>query len=373
MVTADVARDLLAGLEGHGVVGLSLVPEGLRHPFAFAKALLGPTDYVGTTIRAPRSDVSFAILAALGAQPQDLTGPDFDLAVAGSSVTAAESEYVLAASLPARSVATGNVTFYPKADALVVNADVLRGLDDDQRDVLRQAAERTTRWAIAATQTDAEAASAYCAQGGAVVLATADDVAALEQAAAPVRDDLERDPATAALITAIRKLKPAVAPSVRPCGTPPDGSVTPLAGARQSTPIDGVYRAELGERELTDRGMAAQDASDNSGLIRLTFDRGALVMSEERGRWPDCHAVYSVAGDRLQILVTGPGCPRETKPLVSRWRMAAGALRLTPIDPTDPFTRIWWGASRGSASRGSSRRGRSPTAPTAGPSASPTC
>jgi hypothetical protein len=89
--------------------------------------------------------------------------------------------------------------------------------------------------------------------------------------------------------------------------------------------------------------MAPPDAFDNHGLITLTFDRGALVIREERGSWPDCHGLYRVDGEELQILITGPGCPKEERPMRLRWTIGSGALRLTMIDPTDAFTRVWWG------------------------------
>ena len=90
--------------------------------------------------------------------------------------------------------------------------------------------------------------------------------------------------------------------------------------------------------------MSEKDAFDNDGLIRLTFSDGALVMSEERGTWPDCHATYRESGEQLVIHVTGPGCPREEHPMRMKWAIEDGVLRLAPVEPNDVFTRIWWGS-----------------------------
>ena len=45
---------MMAGLDEVGVHGLALVPEDLRRTFGFGEPLLGPEDYVGRTICAPR-------------------------------------------------------------------------------------------------------------------------------------------------------------------------------------------------------------------------------------------------------------------------------------------------------------------------------
>ncbi len=209
VVIGELADEMLAGVGEAGVVGLALVPEGLRHPFAFGKPLLGPEDYAGQTIRAPTSSVATAFFAALGARADDLA-QGFDQLVMEGKVAGAESSFAWAMGLPGRPVATGNVTFYPKVNALVVDEDVFGRLDEKQRGILQEAAARTRAWAIGAMPTDAEAAKLFCEAGGAVVLASKSDLAALEQAAAAVYGSLERDPQTKRFIERIRALRPAV-------------------------------------------------------------------------------------------------------------------------------------------------------------------
>jgi TRAP-type C4-dicarboxylate transport system substrate-binding protein len=43
----SIARQLQSGLPKLGLAGLGLVPEGLRRPFGFARALVSPADYSG--------------------------------------------------------------------------------------------------------------------------------------------------------------------------------------------------------------------------------------------------------------------------------------------------------------------------------------
>ena len=66
IVTGDVSDELLAGLDEIGITGLALLPEGFRHVFWWDRPLLSPDDFAGASIRAPRSDTTYA--AAGGAR-----------------------------------------------------------------------------------------------------------------------------------------------------------------------------------------------------------------------------------------------------------------------------------------------------------------
>ena len=74
VVIDEVADEMLTGLNELEITGLTLVPEGLRHVFSFGDPLLSPDDFVGSTIRAPTSDTTYALFEALGATPDDLSG-----------------------------------------------------------------------------------------------------------------------------------------------------------------------------------------------------------------------------------------------------------------------------------------------------------
>ena len=116
IVSGDLAGELMSGLDAADVVGLALFPEGFRHPFAFGDPLLGPDDYAGAVMRAPTSATTAAMFEALGATTND-DEPD------PATHTGMESSYLLGPP----GTATGNVTFFPKVNSLVVNdADVGR-------------------------------------------------------------------------------------------------------------------------------------------------------------------------------------------------------------------------------------------------------
>ena len=89
------------------------------------------------------------------------------------------------------------MTFFPKVNSLVVDADVYDSLTDEQRTILTEAATTTTSWAIDTLPTDADGAAAYCDGAHSIVEATDTDLQLLHDAAAPVVAELRQDPATA--------------------------------------------------------------------------------------------------------------------------------------------------------------------------------
>jgi TRAP-type C4-dicarboxylate transport system substrate-binding protein len=297
----DLAGDMMAGLDGVGIQGLALVPEELRHPFGFAKPLLGPEDYVGATIRASRSDTVYALLAALGANPDDLEGGFWTR----DDVAGIESGFTLTPdSLP--STAAGNVTLFPKVESLVVNREVFAGLTDDQQATLRAAAEATRDWAVAAGSDDAGDAQTYCQLGGRVVWASDAQVEALERAAAPVYDQLEADPGTRSTIAAIRRATrrmPAPTPPA-PCDPPtqPVVNVPPPEGV---TYEGGVLRAELDSEDLVDQGVPPGFAASWDGVVTITIKDGRWSLEFAGKEGLDCEGPYEVYEGRVRFIAAG--------------------------------------------------------------------
>ena len=93
IVQGEPAEEMLTGLDKAGVVGLTLLPEGLRHPVGFARPLLTPEDFAGAKIRAPLSNASYRLLEALAAKPVDICCEEFSQAVAVGEIDGAESGF----------------------------------------------------------------------------------------------------------------------------------------------------------------------------------------------------------------------------------------------------------------------------------------
>jgi TRAP-type C4-dicarboxylate transport system substrate-binding protein len=188
VATSDIATKMLESLSSARVVGLTLWPEDLRHPFSLMsdKPLLSPEDFVGLNIRATPSFATYRLMDTLGAFPM------FD----DSDYQGAESGLRQGASLSGTPTATGNVIFFPKFQVLFANGAAFENLTDEQRTVLRDAAAATQKKAIAEHPREVDAATAWCADGGTIVLASEEQVAAFEKAAQPVFDYIDRTRST---------------------------------------------------------------------------------------------------------------------------------------------------------------------------------
>ncbi|HKP20940.1 MAG TPA: TRAP transporter substrate-binding protein DctP [Thermoleophilaceae bacterium] len=331
VISGGLADDLMSGLDETGVVPLALFPEGLRHPFGFEAPLLGPGDYAGEEIRTPTSDTTAAVFELLGATTDDQE-PDNAVQVG------MESAYFLEPS----GTATGNVTFYPKANALVAGGDMWKDLDDDQREVLEEAAAKTRERLIDTAPSDSEAARAYCADGGAVVLASDAQVAALEEATAPLYAELERDGLTRRIIDAIRGLERSTTVSAeapKACGKPSAAE----GGSTRSPAVDGVYRFEVTDEHLRRAGV--------TDPVKIDEDHGVYTMTLKRGKYcwtqrapnplnnpGDCDT-YEIHGHRLVYHVPAK------EPDVYRWRKTSdGDLDLTVLRTAPgelPYVKAW--------------------------------
>src|ERR1051326_468563 len=71
VATSDTATKMLDNLSSSGLMGLTLWPEDLRHPFSLVpgKPLLSPQDFAGLNIRTTPSGVSKMLVEALGGKP----------------------------------------------------------------------------------------------------------------------------------------------------------------------------------------------------------------------------------------------------------------------------------------------------------------
>jgi len=347
VVKGELASEMLAGLGPLGITGLALLPEGLRHMFAFGDPPLSPADYEDMVIRAPRSNTTYAVFEALGAKPDDFGGggPGDDRFAEGvrkGQVDGAESAFSVAGSLPAPTTAVGNVTFFPKLNSLVINTDVFKNLTGEQQAILRDAAGRTVDWAIKTTRSDTELAKEYCANGGRIVLASQTEVAKFEQAVEPVYDELEQDEATKAMIARIRSLSEEVGTvqtAADPCSK---GTEVATAGDESAKSFpEGVYRTEITEEFLLQAGIDGPTAQDHAGIWTLTFKKGEFDagytspdgVADPPNNCPG--STYSTEGSRVTIQMgqDGPGCGSAAGQVLfsARWALQDNQLRFLEV------------------------------------------
>lgn len=225
VVKPDYARGMLAGLKDSGVSGLVLFPDGPRVLFSFTVPILTLADIKGMVIRAPLSATNYAVLESLGAVPRDLADQEFGEEVESGTVGGAESSMAYASNLPralnrtGHAIATGNLVLHSKISTLVINDKAKAALTEEEQQVLQEAADATRDWASSLLSPLSSEARKYCENGGKVVLATDQQIAAFRDAAAQVYRVLEQDADTRNLIARFRDLAARTPgdPAVQPC------------------------------------------------------------------------------------------------------------------------------------------------------------
>jgi TRAP-type C4-dicarboxylate transport system substrate-binding protein len=223
LATPEVASGLLRDLDAAGMRGLALLPKGLRHPFSFGRPLRAPADYVRRTIQIPEAaSVVADTLHALRARPGALGPAELRQAAEAGTIAGAAASLRQASELPLGATATGNVVLYAEMEVIALSHDVLDELDEELVDVLTKAALQTSTWVLTEIVPLAEAAASFCAGGGAIVVASDADLAALAEAVGPVYESLLGDRRTADAIARIQALRRQLPPPppIEPCGPP---------------------------------------------------------------------------------------------------------------------------------------------------------
>jgi TRAP-type C4-dicarboxylate transport system substrate-binding protein len=217
VMTSELPGEMLAELDRIGLKGVGLYPDQLRHPFGFRAPFLTLEDFAGAALRVPTSEVSDAVISALGATPLHLDGNAFGEAVDRGAVVGAESSIgnVMmgnAGILPTGAYMTMNLTFYPKLQTLFAASDRYSSLSADTRSGLERAASSTLAFLLGQDleQGDVEA---FCEVGGSLVNSSPADLDVIAAAAEPVTRSLEADPTVADYIARIRELKASTTPA----------------------------------------------------------------------------------------------------------------------------------------------------------------
>jgi TRAP-type C4-dicarboxylate transport system substrate-binding protein/beta-lactamase regulating signal transducer with metallopeptidase domain len=339
VATSDTTTKMLESLSLAGVVGLTLWPEELRHPFAFeeaGKTFLSPEDFAGTTIRINESSMTRAIIEALGATPifKDNFGQD----VIDGRIQGAESGLRGAfISLPAPAIVTGNVSFFSKYQVLFANGSTFERLSDEQQSILRDAAVAAQTKAIAEHLRDSVAATKWCDNSGTIVLASEEQLAAFEKAAQPVYDLIEQDPQNAEYMAAIRELKASTAPSAGAAACEPpiiQASSTPSSDTdteawSEGLPPNGIWQVELNEEDLVAKGLPRYEAQAIAGVTNWEFQDGQFTQTMQINRPGaiSCAGTYELVEDFVRFTYDNSSCEGGEVDDI-QWRLDNDGLHL---------------------------------------------
>ena len=299
----DLRSQLLGGLNRVGLVGLALVPGGLRHPFAFGdEPLLGPGDYRDQVINVRPDAAVASMLAALGATADHSLNSERVLA-AGTRLRGIEVsvQHFGAVTLPA--VQTTNVTLYEKFDVPVIRRQTWEGLTRAQQDDLSRSLRRAVAAAAAGRPTEEAGQRAWCGTPEASsVLAGRADLSALRAALAPVTRRITADPDAARAVARIRELHDGTTdPTPTACAATRRGPsaayyVTPTG---DQSVLDGLWRLEVDEQDLLDAGLSAQDAAANAGVWEFRISDGYADGTQPDGR--RCNAQFAFDGEQVSV------------------------------------------------------------------------
>jgi TRAP-type C4-dicarboxylate transport system substrate-binding protein len=323
IASGPLASRMLTGLQGTGFVGLALVPDRLRHPIGVQHPLASPHDFAGARVRVIPSRATDALMRALGATPVHVGNDGIDTAMARHEIDG--TEHSLGGNWPGGRYLTANVTFFAKAVTLFAGRRAYERLDDDQRAVIRRAAEQTVARVAAHPPPESSLVRRFC-EGGRVVNASRDDLTALTRAAQPVYAELERDAQTRALIAAIRELKATT--SVPPIAAPPDcARETPTAQGHRVSPstLNGTYRWLLTKAGAVAVGLP--NDPDIGMVMTMTLRDGKWLGGETDG---GSTGTYEIVGDRIVFELPG-----ERPNTFTFRRHANGDLDIRPVLPMD--------------------------------------
>jgi TRAP-type C4-dicarboxylate transport system substrate-binding protein len=331
LLTAPVAKSLLASLDSTGVVGLGLAVGPLRRPFAAKKPLLGPADWTGARFRTYNSPVQEEAIQALGGTPVNY-GLGWDSEVRAGHLRGAEFDIPQSAKLNDSTVAgqvTANVVLWPKVFVLSFSRRRFETLTEQQQGWIREAAERAAKTSVEATYEESTIAGDLCSRGVRFISASPGEVVGLRRKLQPVLDRLAADPKSGPMLKEIQAIATAHpladVPNV-PAACRQTSKEVPVPKPPQEVSAlpNGIYRVELTVQDVLAAGLDNSDG--NSGTWTLTVRNGTF-----EGR---CRPIDNPGTDCGGTTTDGP--------------LGAGNLRGTghlvyfvPKGPDQPFRVTW--------------------------------
>lgn len=252
VIESGIMDEMMQALDDLGVVGLGVLPDGLRKPIGVTGPILGPADWRGITFGTVMSNGQADAIRALAGTPAQVHRTEREQGLADGTIQGFESSIWIHQHNPALThlapYVTANVTLWPQMDALLANPERLAALTAEQRGWLEEAVRGAAR-STALADTDAQALADSCEAGARFAQASNADLAALEAAFAPVFAKLQQHQETKAFIERIQALKEST-PSERELAIPSDCTGTAPEQASVGTGtwsayLNGTYRYVL--------------------------------------------------------------------------------------------------------------------------------
>ena len=264
-----VADRMLDAVGAAGVEGVALLPGPMRflltrRPVDNAGAL------TGSTIAISESQVAEASLRRLGARTDAIAsgeaianqdGVEQQLEALAGNFQADQARYLLA-----------DAPLWPRPFVVFANTRVWDDLDDDQRDVLREAADNAVQPMLARARTgDRKGLAGLCAAGVRLVTAGADVRGALRRMVEPVYEQLRRDAVTREAMSLVER--------ARSEGSRAGSELPACPEERESTELPtGVYRTTLHADDEGSEVAASDFARGPKTVYELRIDPARMLI-----------------------------------------------------------------------------------------------
>ncbi len=306
-IAADtVAETAMADLPKIHLVGLALVPGGLRHPFGYGdKPLLGPADYRSATMAVPNvQDAGVqAMMTALEATPDRSIGEERTAKAKDGRLRGIEVSLQQYGAVDRPAVVTTNVTFYERFDVVVVREALWKSLTATQQAELKSAAGAVRVSAPSARGSDQATLADWCHESGAsAAQASAADLDGLHKALAPMTTALESDPVAKKIVDRMRALHAGTTdePADLTCAPHQPGSAAwkNLPPVGDQSVLDGTWRFTPTEAELLAAGATPSDARHNAIVWQMTLKNGKGTATVGAGGHT-CHWAFTFAGTKV--------------------------------------------------------------------------
>ena len=276
VATSDLVPSLLRGLDGIGVQGLAIAPEGMRHVFGRKAPPVDVQDLQGKTVRSPQSQAVWAFFADMGATAIFDETRTYDFA---------ESQL----DQSPLNTTVGNLTLFAKYDVIAINSDAAKALSARQLRTLKEAATKAADWARETVANDAQMAKAFCDNGGEIATATQRQLQQWRTVAERVTVDLRSTPTTGALIDAIAKLKERIPP-----GPPPAACPRPSRPPTSPAQLNGTYTYTITPQALSEVGIHDRTFIDeNAGEYTVVLRNGEMEETQRYTSGPKAGSTYS--------------------------------------------------------------------------------
>ena len=311
-IAADpIAETAMADLSKIDLVGLALVPGGLRHPFGYgATPLSRASDFRGATINTREDDAGLkTIMAALGAT-EDHSIADVRTAKAKSgAIRGIEVSLQQFAAVDLPAVITPNVTLYEKFDVIVVRKALWATLSASQQAELKAVASKVRVSAPGARGSESSLFSEWCRGAGAKsALADEAGLKSFHDALDPVVTSLQADPVAKQIIDRMRAVGVGTTnePSDLSCAgqQPSEQSWMDLQPVGDQTVLDGTWRFTPTEADLLAAGATAEDARNNAQVWEVTLVNGTGTATVGAGGHT-CTWTFVFAGSKV-LFDVGP-------------------------------------------------------------------